>query len=103
MGGAADEPVLEGPGLGGDEGEDGGAVGRGNRDPALAGLESGVDDESEAELADVEAEAPVEVAHEDAHRVDAEEGRGDTRREGGSGRRAGRVAGHARIIGLTSA
>ena len=82
--------------MGGDEGEGGGAVGRGNRDPALAGLQAGVDDEPEAELVDVEAEAPVEVAHEDAHRVDAEEGPGDTRGEGGSGRRAGRVADHAR-------
>src|SRR5258707_157221 len=96
MRGAADEPVLGGPGRGDDEGEDGSAVGRGHRDPALAGLEVGVDDESEAELVEVEAEAPVEVAHEDAHRVDAEEGRGDTRREDGSGRRAGRVARHAR-------
>ncbi len=82
MGGAADEPVLGGPRWGDDEGEDGGAVGRGDRDPALARLKAGIDDESEAELLEVEAEAPVEVAHEDAHRVDAEEGRRDTRREG---------------------
>ena len=83
-------------GRGGDEGEDGGAVGRGDRDPALAGLQAGVDDEPEAELVEVEAEAPVEVAHEDAHRVDAEESSGETRWRVASGRGAGRVAGHAR-------
>ena len=83
--GAADELVFDGPRSWGDEGEDGGAVGRGDGDPALAGLEAGVDDEPEAELVEVEVEAPVEVVHEDPHGMDAEEGRGDIRAAGHGG------------------
>src|SRR5207249_10789030 len=91
--GAADEFVFDGSRWRSDEVEDGGAVGRRNRDPALAGLKPRVDDETKAELVEVEAEAAVEVAHEDAHRVDAQKGRSDTRRQAGGGRRPGRVAG----------
>jgi hypothetical protein len=95
----ADELVFDGPALGSDEREDGGAVGRRNRDPAIAGLEPGVDDEPEAQLAEVEGQAPVDVPHEDADRMDAEEGRGDTGRRARRRRRIGRVAGHPGIIG----
>ena len=52
------------------------------------------------ELVDVEAQAAVEVAHEDAHRVDAEEGlAGRPERSVGVVGRA-RDAHHQRIIGL---
>jgi hypothetical protein len=75
-GGAADEFEVEGVGLGGDEPEDGLAVGRGDGDEALAGLEFGVVGKVEAELVDVEAEAAVLVADVDGDGVDAEVGGG---------------------------
>ena len=75
-GGAADEFEVEGVGLGGDQGEDGLAVGRGYGDEAFTGLEFGVVGEVEAELVDVEAQAAVLVADVDVDRVDAQMGRG---------------------------
>ena len=75
-GGAADEFEVERVGLGGDEGEDGLAVGRSDGDEAFAGLELGVVGEVEAELVDVEAEAAVLVADVDVDGVDAEVGGG---------------------------
>lgn len=73
--GAADEFEVEGVWFGGDEGEDGLAVGRSYGDEAFAGLEFGVVGEMEAELVDVEAEAAVLVADVDVDGVDAEVGR----------------------------
>ncbi len=74
--GTADELVLDRIWLGGDEGKNGGAVGRSDGDEAFAGLELGVVGEVEAELVDVEAEAAVLVADEDLGGVDAEVGGG---------------------------
>jgi len=73
--GTADEFEVERIGIGGDEGEDGLAVGRGNGDEAFTGLQFGVVGEVEAELVDVEAEAAVLVADVDIDGVDAEVGR----------------------------
>jgi len=73
-GGAADEFEVERVGFGGDQGEDGLAVGRGYGDEALAGLEFGVVGEMEAELVNVEAEGAVLVADIDVDGVDAEVG-----------------------------
>ena len=77
--GTADEFVLHGIGLGGDEREDGRAVGRRDGDQAFAGLELDVVGEMEAELVEVEAEAAVEIADEDLRGMDAEMGRGRLR------------------------
>ena len=74
IGGAADEFVLRSFGLGNDQGEDCGTVGRGNGDEAFAGLELGVVGEMEAELVDEEADAAVVVADEDVDALDAEVG-----------------------------
>ena len=70
--GAADELVLLGVALGCDEREDGGAVGRRNADPALAGLHARVEGDVEAELIDEKAQAAVLVAHEDIDAVKAQ-------------------------------
>ena len=72
--GTADEFVLHGIGLGSDEREDGGAVGRRYGDEAFAGLELDVVGEVEAELVEVEAEAAIEIAYEDLGGMDAEVG-----------------------------
>ena len=55
---------LEGLGarLGSDEGEIGGAVGRGDSDPAPPRLDASVENEMEAELVDVEGEAAFQIA-----------------------------------------
>jgi len=74
--GTANQLVLHGIGLGSDEREDGGAVGRRDGDQAFASLELDVVGEMEAELVEVEAEATVEIAHEDLRGMDAEVGGG---------------------------
>jgi hypothetical protein len=74
--GTADELVLHGIGLGGDEREDGGTVGRGYGYEAFAGLEFDVVGEVEAELVEVEAEAAIEIANENLGGMDAEVGGG---------------------------
>jgi hypothetical protein len=80
--GAADELVLLGIGLGSDEGENGGAVGRSDPDPTFAGLHAGVVGDVETELVDEKVEAAVLVADEDVDAVQAHvRGRG-TRWEG---------------------
>jgi hypothetical protein len=70
--GAADELVLLGIGLGSDEGENGGAVGRSDPDPTFAGLHAGVVGDVETELVDEKVEAAVLVADEDVDAVKAE-------------------------------
>jgi hypothetical protein len=72
LGRPADELVLRGVGPGRDEGENGGAVGRGDRDPALARLDAGVEGQLEPELVEVEAQAAILVADEDPDGVDPE-------------------------------
>ena len=74
MRGAANKFVLGGLGPGSDEGKDRGAVRRRDGNPTLAGLQPSVNDEVEAELVQIEAEAAIEVANVDANGVDAEEG-----------------------------
>ena len=76
IGGAADEFVFGGLGFRDDEGEDRGAVGRGNGNEAFAGLEFGVVGEMEAELVDEKADAAVVVADKDVDALDAEVGGG---------------------------
>ena len=87
LGGAANELVLLGVGLGSDEGENGGAVGRGDGDEAVAGLKLGVVGEVETELIEVKAETAIEIANEDVDAVDAEVRAG---LEGGRGSGHGR-------------
>jgi hypothetical protein len=72
--GTADEFVLHGIGLRGDEREDGGTVGRSYGDQAFAGLELDVVGEVEAELVEVEAKAAIKIADEDLGGMDAEVG-----------------------------
>ena len=72
IGGAADEFVFEGLGLGHDQGKDRGAVGRRDGDEAFAGLKLGVVGEMEAKLVDEEADAAVVVANENVDALDAE-------------------------------
>jgi hypothetical protein len=72
LGGAADEFVLLGLGLGNDEREDGAAVGRGDGDPAVTGLEAGVEGEMEAELVEIESQAAILIADENVDAVKAE-------------------------------
>jgi len=79
LGAAADEFVIFGAAFGGDEGENGAAVGRSDGDPASAKLELGVGDDGEAELADVEVEAAIVIADEDGGLEDAEIGVGAVR------------------------
>ena len=70
--GTADEFVLERIGFGSDEGKNSGAVRRSDSDQAFAGLELDVVGEVKAELVEVEAEAAIEIAHEDLSGMDAE-------------------------------
>ena len=85
--GAANELVLRGVGLGSNEGENGGAVGRGDGDEAVAGLKLGVVSEVEIELIEVEAKTAIEIANEDVDAVDAEVGASvEGGRGGGHGR-----------------
>ncbi len=70
--GTANELVLHRIWLGGDEGKNGGAVGRSDGDEAFPGLKLDVIGEVEAELVEVEAQATVEIADEDLGGVDAE-------------------------------
>jgi len=74
LGGLADEAVLVGAGLGSDECEIGGAVGRGDGEPAAARLRAGVEDQLETELIEVEGEALLEVADENCDRLEAQVG-----------------------------
>ncbi len=76
MGRAADEFGLGRIGLGNDESENRGTVGRSHGDEAIAGLELGVVSEVEAELVDEEAEAAVVIADKNVDALDAEVGRG---------------------------
>ncbi len=80
--GTANQLVLYRIWLGGNEGKNGGAVGRSDGDEAFPGLKLDVVGEVEAELVEVEAEAAVEVADEDLSGMDAEVG---LRLGGGSG------------------
>ena len=73
-GGPADELVLRRPGAWRDEGEDRAAVGRGHGDPPLAGREPGVEGQLEAQLIQVEPQAPVQIPNEHPDRVDPEVG-----------------------------
>src|SRR5216683_3008612 len=57
-----------------DQREHGGAVWRGDGYPTVAGLQAGVNDQVEAELINVEAQAAVEIVNENADGVNAEEG-----------------------------
>jgi len=75
LGGATDELVLSGAGLGGDQRENRGAVGRSNGDPAIAGLQVGVVGHMESELVEIKAQAAVLIAHENIDTVKAEVGR----------------------------
>ena len=70
--GTADELVLDRIWLGGNEGKNGGAVGRSDGDEAFPGLKLNVVGEVEAELVEVEAEAAVEIADEDLSGMDTE-------------------------------
>ena len=70
--GTADEFVLERIGFGSDEGKDSGAVGRSYGDQTFTGLELNIVGEVKAELVEVEAEAAIEIAHEDLSGMDAE-------------------------------
>ena len=90
MGGTADEFGFGRIGLGNDQRENRGAVGRRDGDQAVAGLELGVVSKMEAELVDEEADAAVMVADENVDALDAEVG---MRLSGGSGR-----GGHGKII-----
>jgi hypothetical protein len=69
---ASDELVVLCAGLGSDEGEDGGAVGWGDGDPAAIEVETRVGDDAEAELVDVELQALVVVADVDGGFEDAQ-------------------------------
>jgi len=72
--GAADELVFGSFGLGNDESENRGAVGRRDGDKAFAGLEFGVVGEVKAELVHEKTDAAVVVADEDVDALDAEVG-----------------------------
>src|SRR6202022_507538 len=76
--GAADELVLFGAGLGGDQREDRGAIRRRAGDPAITGLQAGIVGHMEAELVDEKAQAAVLVADENVDAVKAQLGRGRT-------------------------
>jgi hypothetical protein len=76
LGGTANELVLGRIWLGGNEGKNGGAVGRSDCDEAFPGLKLDVIGEVEAELIDVEAEAAVLIADEDLGGMDTEVGGG---------------------------
>jgi hypothetical protein len=76
LGGTANELVLDRIWLGGNEGKNGGAVGRSDGDEAFPGLELDVVGEVEAELVEVEAETTVEIADEDLSGMDTEVRRG---------------------------
>lgn len=68
----ADEFVFGSVGLGNDQGEDRGTVGRRDSDEAVAGLKLGVVGEMKAELVDEKADAAVVVADENVDALDAE-------------------------------
>lgn len=70
--GTADELVLDRIWLGGNEGKNGGAVGRSDGDEAFPGLKLDVIGEVEAELVEVEAEAAVEITDEDLGGMDTQ-------------------------------
>jgi hypothetical protein len=72
LGVASDELVVLCARLGSDEGEDGGAVGRGDGDPAAIEVEARIGDDAEAELVDVKLQALVVVADVDGGFEDAE-------------------------------
>ena len=84
----ADEFVFESIGLGRDESEDGSSIGRGYGDPTFARLQEGVDDQIKAKLLDVEPQTAIDVTHENANGMNAEEGIS----------RSGLGRGHFRII-----
>src|SRR5579864_4360562 len=71
---AANQLVFLGFARGGDERKQRVAIGRGNRDPAVAGFVALVDDQAESELVDEKAEAAILVANEDVHAEKAEIG-----------------------------
>ena len=69
--GPADELVLRGAGLGRDQREHRGAVGRGDGYPA-AGLKLGVEGQIESKLIQIESQASLLIANEDVDRVNAD-------------------------------
>src|SRR5262249_39985107 len=58
-------------GLGSDEREDGSAVRRRDREPAIAGLKADVKGDLESKLVAIETQAPLLIAHEDVDAMDA--------------------------------
>ena len=70
--GSADELGLLGLGLGDDERKDGAAIGRSDGDPAVTGLEAGVEGEVEAELIEIKAQAAILIADVDVYAMEAE-------------------------------
>ena len=71
-GGSSDELILARFGLGRDQRQQGAAVGRGDRHPAVAGLKLRIEGQIEAELIPVESQALLLVSNVDIDRVNAQ-------------------------------
>jgi hypothetical protein len=87
------EGVLFGAGLGGDDGKNGVAVGRGNREPSSAGLNDKVKRNTETELVYVKAKAGVLITNIDGGAVQTEIGTFWIEANDGTGRAILRVIG----------
>ncbi len=70
----ANQLVLSGVGFRGDQGQHGRAVGRCDADPALSGLKTHIEGQTESKLIQVEPQASVLITNEDVDGVDAEVG-----------------------------
>jgi hypothetical protein len=73
--GAPDEFVLLGVGLGNDQRKDSRAIRRRYSDPALTGLDPGIERDVEAELVNEKAQAAILVTDKDVDTVKAQVGR----------------------------
>lgn len=82
VGGAADEFVFGGVGLGNNQSENSRAIRRGYGHEAFTGLELGIVGEMETKLINEKTDAAVVVAHEDVDALDAQMGRHGTRGHG---------------------
>jgi hypothetical protein len=72
LSGPTDKLVLSGAGLRRDKREDRSAVRRRDGYPAFAGLETGVIDQTESELIEVEPQTSILITNKDFNRVKAE-------------------------------
>ena len=68
-GGSSDELIVARFGLGRDQRQQGAAVGRSDRYPAVAGLKLRIEGQIEAKLIRIESEAPILVSNVDVDRV----------------------------------